>query len=488
MRELRAESRHGFTYWVRALGAGALMVAALFAVDEGINGGNGGSLFSSMNKILFCITWIIVPLATADCISREKRQGTLVLLFLTPLQPGDIVIAKAIANGLRLLSLLLAAIPVMAIPVLMGGVSMEDIIAGTLIMVSSFASAIGAGLLASTLTRRRIFAQVMALLISVVLLPLFVVVYGNSSWFGCFFLFFVSLILLLVCYCLAVKRLRSTWQENPPSAFSIWFEETFCTPKFFLALFKKYIQRKMEKNPIGWLQQRTWRGRMIVWGWLGILISVYSCIFVQQSFFVPVLAGIHEIIGYGLLISMVLTAAGSFQLERESGLLELLLVSPISTWQIISGRIRGIWGQFLLVFLLWFAMCLFFARSFRESQGNMNEYYFLCGFFTLPVIGLYWSLRCRHFMTSLACTTIMGLILPAYLGGVAQRLLIFYAYAMGWRPKFSTIDPSLYLVLMAPLTINVATVVAQTVIAAWLAVRLHRILDKRTFSTLQRGE
>ena len=38
--------------------------------------------------------------------------------------------------------------------------------------------------------------------------------------------------------------------------------------------------------------------------------------------------------------------SGSFRRERETGVLELLLVAPLSTHQIVWGRLRAIWGQF----------------------------------------------------------------------------------------------------------------------------------------------
>ena len=123
-RELRVSARHAFTYYLRALGVAALVLACLlFGAQQGFGPALGSKLFGSLHFTLFCAIWVLVPLLTADCISRERREGTLGLLFLTRLNAQDIVAAKTAAQALRALTLWLAVLPVLAIPFLMGGVS-----------------------------------------------------------------------------------------------------------------------------------------------------------------------------------------------------------------------------------------------------------------------------------------------------------------------------------------------------------------------------
>src|SRR5947208_14027660 len=123
-RELRAAARHSFTYYLRALGVGALLLASLFfGLQNGFGPTLGGRLFGNLHLTLFFAIWILVPLLTADCISRERREGTLGLLFMTPLKGTDIVVAKSLAHGLRAMSLWLAVLPVLTIPFILGGVS-----------------------------------------------------------------------------------------------------------------------------------------------------------------------------------------------------------------------------------------------------------------------------------------------------------------------------------------------------------------------------
>ena len=92
-RELRVAARHGFTYYLRVLGAGTVMlVCIIFGLNNEFKTNLGGELFVYLHATLFCAIWILVPLLTADCISRERREGTLGLLFLTRLRAADIVV------------------------------------------------------------------------------------------------------------------------------------------------------------------------------------------------------------------------------------------------------------------------------------------------------------------------------------------------------------------------------------------------------------
>ena len=61
-------------------------------------------------------------IGTSDCLSEEKREGTLGLLFLTDLKGYDIVLGKLVATSINAFYAMLAIFPVMAISLLAGGV------------------------------------------------------------------------------------------------------------------------------------------------------------------------------------------------------------------------------------------------------------------------------------------------------------------------------------------------------------------------------
>ncbi|MGH7968815.1 MAG: ABC transporter permease, partial [Limisphaerales bacterium] len=85
-RELRSAARQDFTYYLRTLGvAGLLLGMTVFVSRHGDEPNFGGRLFASLHSTLFFAIWLLVPFLTADCISQERREGTLGLLFLTRL-------------------------------------------------------------------------------------------------------------------------------------------------------------------------------------------------------------------------------------------------------------------------------------------------------------------------------------------------------------------------------------------------------------------
>src|SRR6058998_90288 len=165
VRELRAQSRQPMTYWLRVIGLGAIIGVMALVDLSGAPSELGGRLFSALNATLFLSIWIFVPLLTADTISREKREGTLVLLFLTPLTPIGIVFGKSLIHTLRAITLFLAVLPALALPFLLGGLSWKDSVVSLLLNSSALVLALAAGLLASTLVTdsRRVLAVALAL-------------------------------------------------------------------------------------------------------------------------------------------------------------------------------------------------------------------------------------------------------------------------------------------------------------------------------------
>ena len=97
VRELRAESRSPVNFWLRGLAAGVIiLVFAGFMLGAELEASEyGAALFSALHLTLFYGLWIVAPLMTADCISREKREGTLGLPFLTPLTALEVILGKS---------------------------------------------------------------------------------------------------------------------------------------------------------------------------------------------------------------------------------------------------------------------------------------------------------------------------------------------------------------------------------------------------------
>src|SRR5882724_4428336 len=126
-RELRLAARKRSTFWLRVVSA---ITAVVLASGCLLMGGWQGVGTAQMGSILFyALTWTCLAAGlsaglffTSDCLSEEKREGTLGFLFLTDLRGYDVVLGKLLATSLRCGFAFLAAYPVLAITQLMGGV------------------------------------------------------------------------------------------------------------------------------------------------------------------------------------------------------------------------------------------------------------------------------------------------------------------------------------------------------------------------------
>lgn len=517
-RELRAQARHPFTFWLRGSGVLVLLVGGMWLLNErGFEPNVGGYLYGRLHLMAYFALWLLVPLGAADCISRERREGTLGLLFLTPLQPPHIVIAKGFVHGLRAATLAVALVPVLTIPFLLGGVVWQQAALSTVIYFDAICWCLAAALVASSLARNNNRAMAFTMLFACLGFIGFPWIVGmlmginspmtwNQGYTQSTYDFFVgfwvvampagdfsyvlrmfkltqivtaisiasmvSISVLVFAVLFAARRIRRAWRDQPPSASVEKMERAFLRPVIGKGFLHRWMQRKLERNPIGWLEQRQWSGRMVTWVWLAIIITLYSIVMTDSryaNFFLRG-SGIQMVVCWLLMLSMAVTAAGSFRRERETGVLELLLVSPLTARQIINGRLRGLWGQFLpaLVALLGIALyllLLFHGTSFGNPDlGYVDLWFFAITFWVTPVIGLYFSVRCRHYLAGVLLTLGMAMVLPIVLSSIVRA-----GVDQADLGDFSEVRNE-----------HLAWFF-QLLVAAYLNVALHRKLERRQF-------
>ena len=106
---------------------------------------SGSEFFDIVQPTLFSLIWLFAPIMTCDSISRERREGTLGLLLLTLLRPMDVGLAKACSGILRSLSVVLAVLPMLAIALLLGGVSRTELLRAGLMDAMALLAAIARG-------------------------------------------------------------------------------------------------------------------------------------------------------------------------------------------------------------------------------------------------------------------------------------------------------------------------------------------------------
>jgi ABC-type transport system involved in multi-copper enzyme maturation permease subunit len=233
-------------------------------------------------------------------------------------------------------------------------------------------------------------------------------------------------------------------------------------------LLRRWLDWQLQRNPIGWLEQRCWSGRLVVWSWFAIVICIYSSLFANLSLYQRGFRSLQTFLASLLAGSIALSAAGSFRRERESGVLELLVVSPIREWQIIAGRVRGLWMQFLPAMLLLCVVWLYCSTFLSEENELFSVLIYGVAFATLPVIGLYFSLAKNNFIAALVWTLLVGIALP---NGMARII------ALCFEPSNST---TILVQEFLPCVIQVA-------LAVLCAGRLHHHLRYRKFALDRKG-
>lgn len=464
-RELRTSARQPFTYTLRILGVGALLgVSVFFGFAEGFAQDSGGRLFAWQHTTLFVTIWVLVPFLAADAVSRERREGTLVLLALTPLSSLDVVLAKAFANGLRAFSLWLVVLPVLAISVMVGGVSWLDGVASVLVNFTSLGLALASGLLASSLSR--VFTRALVLAVALASVSFMGFLFGaaflkavavhavgaglhwdagmdtmfhglsfvlnyDQIWsqvttpparasllWGLVILTAVFLFLANVLVRIAARIVRRSWRGEPGSRLGTWFETHLCRPVFFTGLLKRWMRRELLHNPLSWLEQRTWSGRLVLWSWLAVVASIYSYFLLNYSLFFRGFGAMQVFLSWLLVLSIAASAAGSFRRERDSGVLELLLVAPLSEWQLIGGRLRALWMRFMpsavLLCGIWVYVGAFMPAPLNPSSPSLvyPVFLFVVAFLCLPVVGLYFSLAVPSFISAFLRTLGLTMIIP----------------------------------------------------------------------------
>src|SRR2546425_126071 len=157
-RELRVAARRPGTYWLRV--TAAFVAIAVFGWmlltllrDNVPSAAHGRYLFLALFGLAFAYCLFIGAWLTADCLSEEKRDGTLGLLFLTDLNGYDVVLGKLAATSVNSIYALLAIVPVISLPVQLGGVTASELWQSALVLLNTIFFSLAAGIFVSTLSR-----------------------------------------------------------------------------------------------------------------------------------------------------------------------------------------------------------------------------------------------------------------------------------------------------------------------------------------------
>jgi len=425
VRQLRVAARHKSTYRVRfctAFGAVAVGSYLVFVTGAIMGRRSGSSVFTSLTSMGY-LGCLLLAANTADCISEEKREGTLGFLFLTDLRGYDIALGKLFSSSLVTFYLILGILPIVALSLLLGGVTAREFWEVALALLNVFFFSQSAGILISTLSRKRNSANS-----AVTLLLLFYTVgllapqyYSRaarwSHWIPMLGMlnpgfsvytalagpsgdYWTSLLLVhlnaWIFLALASWRLPHCWQEKAakvrigwPQRLRRWYHARF-TPRKDL----------LDTNPFLWLSVRNSFGSIKMWTILAALGCFWIwtlCRFTFQDVWMPVF--FTAVITNHLLLKMVFASEATNNLEeqRHSGALEFLLsCTPLTVQQIIDGQWRALLRQFLwptvAVVLADFAALSFVTiHSFPGISGDdkTNFTLFVLALIAMLILDLY---------------------------------------------------------------------------------------------------
>lgn len=378
-RELLVGSRKRSTYWLRlALAGAALLLGALllFSLNQGrfILGAAGPSPGMAMFYVFVWVslasTGLFGVFFAADAISFERREGTLGLLFLTRLRARDVVLGKLAVTTLRAGYTLLAALPVLALPLLMGGVTFKAYGLVALVLANTLFLSVAAGLAVSSFTRQPTNGVLgtLFLVLAVALLPLWVdaliadwgknpfvawashlspgfaaytAVFRNGLGIGtCLGLQHGMAWIFLALAVWGTARLTEKVRQRPRKKLGKWLLGTADTAAH---------RRLRDRAPVQWLTARHSRAPTVLALLVLILVGLalgYSATrgeFPEWRFvIINSVSMINGLFFFALSIWMAAVAARRTGDARREGALELLLATPLSVSEIVTGHWRGL--------------------------------------------------------------------------------------------------------------------------------------------------
>jgi len=346
----------------------------------------GGLMFALLAPLQLTILGFQAALTSASSVAQEKDRRTLLLLLLTRVTSAELVLGKMSAGALTALAMLVAGIPVFLVLVLLGGVSLSQVLASTLIALTTILAGTAIGTMFG-LWREKTFQTLAATVLALVLwvacgeviatgiLPGIPTSLANSisplrailavtdgglsaTRLGAMFgnpIF--STCLATAVAAIAMWRLR-IWnpsrEARAPVALS---EETVADER--AVSWKVRDPRPVWDNPVLWREMRTWAyGRKVL-----LIRGAYVLLFLLAA------AGLWQVISSGAIreragvdgvravpaatgalaplaiVSLMIVnalAVNSVTNERDTLALDLLLVTDLSAWEFIFGKLWGV--------------------------------------------------------------------------------------------------------------------------------------------------
>lgn len=419
----------------------------------------GSDMFFAVSGIMIFLCNIAGIYLTADCLSEEKRNGTLGLLFLTNLRGYEVVLGKMSVGTIQAVLGLLAAVPMLVVPVLMGGVDPMLVLRMAVVLFATLFLSLSVGIVCSAIFKSSKVATGMALGIMLFLnfgpgltYEILYEIFGRRMVSGIsdiYILFSIGNIYLLtvdgglglggqvdvefnismavvlgiaiLSILFAIWKTARTWQDQP-----VKIVTGVVSQKSSNAAHRR--ARVLDKNPLHWLAARKKFGPGFVW-LAFIIVSTFMMIVTDGFQYLFEFRnspddGVNASISFLMTLWVVSTmlkwwmagaACERFRADRGESALELLLSTPLEYQDFARAHIERIRWQFLWPVVL--ILCLIPFMMGLSNDDTLMLYIVGIFMFFIDVwatyfVGMHTSLTLRKPVYSSSLVVLKIHILP----------------------------------------------------------------------------
>ena len=338
---------------------------------------------------------------TADCLSVEKREGTLGLLFLTDLRGYDVVLGKLFSTSLRSSYGLVAGFPVLALPLLLGGVTGSAFWRVVLVLLAHVFYLSRADCSCPPLPTKAAAASAERFCFCSLSLRFYRSAPMPSSIRHCRLMWSGCVAGQARRFSCGPRNLRlqqwTAWRNSGHRLASLaawpspFWQEGATLPLSWRERAYSGVNRKRRtcrpvgySNPYLWLATHGQAPLWMVWGLVvlgalisvGLLIDTHISITLGQrpgwTFAASVLSafGAHQLFKY----MVASEASRCFSEDRRNGTMELLMVSPLSPGVIIHGQRRALGSLFRMPAWTLIALNMFLILAHRFAQPYAPQF------------------------------------------------------------------------------------------------------------------
>lgn len=357
----------------------------------------GASAFTVTAYLQVGLIALLAPVFMAGAIAQEANPRNWDILLTTPLTAAEIVLGNLFGRLLFILALLLASLPLFAITQYFGGVPGKSIFASYAIAASAaiFVGSVAIALSVSRLVGRRAVFTFYIAVVTYLAVTIGMDVWVNAQRAQPGVTWFTAVNPFLCLRALLNPTTYARAPEGSQTGIAAWFLEspvtTFCVLSFMLSAtlmvastvtvrlggllqagsessgmpwYRKLLgmpakdaehraPRAVWTNPIAWREaaaRNATLGRIVArWSFIGLggLLGVALVVLFHigtldiAGFQLALITVVMGEIGVVVLVAINMSAT-AISREREDGTLDLLLTTPITPSQYLTGKLRGL--------------------------------------------------------------------------------------------------------------------------------------------------